>query len=72
VMNTKCLKPVSIVIPERRYHFHVDGSMNLALRCHAEGGRHSFVQGRRAPGPNAFVMNTVEGSSSDDGTHSLF
>lgn len=50
------LAPASEDAGWRRYTFYTLGQQTLFLRCHAEHGRHDFVTGHCAAGPNAFVQ----------------
>jgi len=55
----------------RRYVFHYEGNsaFNLTQRCYAEGGRHTFVTGVRAPGPNVFLDCVAVNENNDSGPH---
>jgi hypothetical protein len=55
----------------RRYVFHIEGNaaFNLIQRCYGEGGRHTFVTGIRAPGPNVFLDCLAVNENNDSGPH---
>ena len=45
----------SVIMGSHRYPFKVNGQLNLVQRCMTFAGRHEFVNGPRAWGPNVFV-----------------
>jgi hypothetical protein len=55
VEDCTSLEPVSEIGGYRRHSFYTSGQMTLFQRCQAEHGRHDFVAGYLAAGPNAFV-----------------
>lgn len=55
VQDCSSLAPASKIDGGRRYPFHLEGQLNLVLRCYSEEARHAFVVGARVPGPNTFV-----------------
>lgn len=56
VEDCQYLEPVSENAGLRRTSFYVMGQQCLVQRCFAREGRHDFVTGYCAPGPNAFVQ----------------
>jgi hypothetical protein len=64
------LDPKSEVTGGRRYPFYVDkGIGNLFQRCFARNGRHNFVSGARATGPNVWLDCLGVENHADDGPH---
>jgi hypothetical protein len=63
------LDPKSLVTGGRRYPFHVEGQQMLVRNAYAKGGRHDFVVGGMAVGPNVFVDCRSDGALSDSGPH---
>ncbi len=56
VEDCQYLEPVSENAGLRRTSFYVMGQQCLVQRCYARQGRHDFVTGYCAAGPNAFVQ----------------
>ena len=56
VKDCQYLEPVSENAGLRRTSFYVMGQQCLVQRCYARQGRHDFVTGFCAAGPNAFVQ----------------
>ena len=56
VEDCQYLEPVSENVGLRRTSFYVMGQQCLVQRCYARQGRHDFVTGFCAAGPNAFVQ----------------
>jgi hypothetical protein len=69
IQDCACLDPVSQIIPSRRYSFGVRGQQVLVQRCYTRGGRHDFMTGYQAHGPNAFVDCLAEETHADSGPH---
>ena len=69
VQDCACLRPVSLVMGNRRYPFHLDGSMSLVQRCYARDARHGYSSSARAPGPNVFLDCLSEKAYADIGPH---
>lgn len=54
----------------RRYSFHIENAeFILVQRCFTREGRHDFVSGARASGPNVFVDCRADSTHSDIGPH---
>lgn len=56
VQDCQYLEPVSENAGHRRTSFYVMGQQCLVERCYSRQGRHDFVTGTNAAGPNAFVQ----------------
>lgn len=56
VQDCQYLEPVSENAGLRRMSFYVMGQQCLVERCYSHQGRHDFVTGANAAGPNAFVQ----------------
>ena len=69
VRNCHYLDPKSKITGSRRYSFNNDGQLNLFIDCFASGGRHDFVTGARACGPNVFYKGKSINAQSDIGPH---
>jgi hypothetical protein len=69
VEDAQCLDPKSIVTGGRRYSFYIEGQQNLVKNAFSRGGRHDFVLGPQAAGPNVFVDCWAQSSSNDTGPH---
>merc|ERR1712151_318478 len=69
VENSTSLAPVSQIVGGRRYAFTIDGQLSLVRQCRSEDGRHSFVTGSRAAGPNVFANSVSTRDWSDIGPH---
>jgi len=69
VEDVSNLEPVSSLSGGHRYPFALDGSETLVQRVFSEDGRHDFVLGSTAPGPNVFLFATAVGANSDTGPH---
>jgi hypothetical protein len=71
VEDCQYLEPVSENAGLRRTSFYVMGQQCLVQRCYARQGRHDFVTGFCAAGPNAFVQcEAVEAFSYSGGLDS--
>jgi hypothetical protein len=71
VEDCQYLEPVSENAGLRRTSFYVMGQQCLVQRCYARQGRHDFVTGFCAAGPNAFVQcEAVEALSYSGGLDS--
>lgn len=69
VDNCTSLAPISQIVGGRRYAFNIDGQLNLVRNCQSEDGRHSYVTGSRAAGPNVFANSMSTRDWSDIGPH---
>jgi len=69
VQDSSCLDPISRIKGGRRYSFLVAGQLTLVQRCYAREGRHDFVLGATAPGPNVFLDCTADNAHADSGPH---
>jgi hypothetical protein len=69
VEDVQCLDPKSKVTGGRRYSFYIEGQQNLVKNAFSRGGRHDFVVGALAAGPNVFVVCWAQNALSDSGTH---
>ncbi len=69
VEDSEFLDPKSQVTGGRRYSFYVEGQQTLVRNVYARGGRHDFVVGPWAAGPNVFVDTRADGALSDSGPH---
>jgi hypothetical protein len=69
VEDAQFLDPKSQVTGGRRYPFYVEGQQILVKNAYARGGRHDFVVGPLAVGPNVFVDSRADGSLNDSGPH---
>jgi len=69
VQDCAFLRPVSRIVGNRRYPFHIDGSMSLVQRCYAREARHAYSSSARAPGPNVFLDCLSEKAYADIGPH---
>ena len=67
VEDCQYLEPVSENAGLRRTSFYVMGQQCLVQRCYARQGRHDFVTGFCAAGPNAFVQCEAEEALSYSG-----
>lgn len=67
VEDCDSLHPVSEIGGYRRHTFFTMGQQTLFIRCHAEQGRHDFVAGHAAAGPNAFVQCEADEALGDSG-----
>lgn len=56
VQDCQYLEPVSENAGHRRTSFYIMGQQCLVERCYSRQGRHDFVTGTAAAGPNAFVQ----------------
>jgi hypothetical protein len=70
VEDTAIFDQKSQITGGRRYPYQVGSGMgNLFQRCYARSGRHNFVTGSRAPGPNVWLDCLAEDNNADDGPH---
>jgi hypothetical protein len=69
VENSTQLAPISQITGGRRYAFNIDGQLSMVRRCRSEDGRHSYVTGSKAAGPNVFVDSVSTRDWSDIGPH---
>ena len=69
VDNCKMLDAKSTIDGSRRYSFNVDGQRNLVKNCTTRDGRHDYVNGSRACGPNVFYNCTATLQNNDIGPH---
>lgn len=69
VENATSIDPVSIIMGGRRYPFNIDGQRSLFRNCNSEHGRHTYVTGRMATGPNVFVDGVARYDHNDIGPH---
>ncbi len=69
VRDCRNLDPKSKITGSRRYSFNNDGQLNLFINCFASGGRHDYVTGARACGPNVFYNCRAENTYADIGPH---
>ncbi|MGD9555793.1 MAG: alpha-L-fucosidase [Mangrovibacterium sp.] len=69
VLNSQCLDPKSVITGGRRYSFNCNGQLNLFRNCYARNGRHDYVTGSRACGPNVFTHCSAQEAHSDIGPH---
>jgi hypothetical protein len=64
------LDPVSQIDGGRRYSFYVDDAIGtLFQRCFSTEGRHNFVTGSRATGPNVWLDSLAINNHNDEGPH---
>ncbi|MDX9747162.1 MAG: T9SS type A sorting domain-containing protein [Paludibacter sp.] len=69
VDNCAMYDPISLIDGGRRYSFIVDGQRNLVQNCFTRNGRHDYVTGAKAAGPNVFYNSTSTLQRNDMGTH---
>lgn len=69
VKNCTSLSPKSKIEGGRRYSFNNDGQLNLIRDCIASEGRHDYVTGAKAAGPNVFYNCKAENAKADIGPH---
>lgn len=70
VQDSAYLEGKSVITGGRRYPFAIQkGTGNLFQRCYTDEGRHDFVTGSLAAGPNVFLDCYSEGSHADTGPH---
>ena len=62
VEDVEALDPVSEVGGWRRRVFHTEGELTLFQRCRSRAGKHDFVAGHAAAGPNVFLDSSTDGS----------
>jgi hypothetical protein len=72
VADSANLDPVSLIEGGRRYSFQASGQQGLITRCYSRGGRHDFVQGARALGPNTFLDCFAENAFGTSEPHHRF
>ena len=61
--------PVSKITGGRRYAFNVDGAFTLMQGLKSDHGRHDYVSGSRAPGPNVWRNAVSTNMHADIGPH---
>ena len=61
--------PVSRIVGGRRYAFNTDGAFVLMQNLRSDLGRHDYVSGSRAPGPNVWRDAVSTNMQSDIGPH---
>lgn len=70
VQDCAYIEPISEVTGGRRYSFAIQsGTGNLFQRCYTNGGRHDYVTGALAAGPNVFLDCYSENCKSNTGPH---
>lgn len=70
IQDAAYLDPISQIVGQRRYAFDVTGSIGILFqRLFARGGRHNFVTGAKATGPNVWLDAIAVDNFSDDGPH---
>ena len=69
MIDLKMMDAVSPITGGRRYSFHTEGDTNLFVRCAARRGRHDFVSGSLAVGPNVWLDSESTAAYSDIGPH---
>lgn len=69
VINCSCFEAKSIITGERRYSFSNAGQLNLVMNCQTTEGRHDYVTGAKAGGPNVFYNSTAKKTHADIGPH---
>src|SRR5215204_2440908 len=69
VLNSNCFDHKSLITGSRRYSFNNNGQLNLFMNCHTTDGRHDFVTGARACGPNVFYNCSAKKTHADIGPH---
>ncbi|TKB98685.1 hypothetical protein [Pedobacter cryophilus] len=69
VDNCKMLDAKSQITGGRRYSFNVDGQRTLVKNCTTRSGRHDYVTGSIAAGPNVFYNCTATLQQNNIGPH---
>ena len=69
IIDASSIDPVSVITGGRRYGFNTEGDTNLFFRCYVRHGRHDFVTGSLAVGPNVWADSVSDKSYSDIGPH---
>jgi hypothetical protein len=69
VINCKNIDPISISTGGRKYSFMIGGQRCLVKNCYSKGGRHDFVLGSRAAGPNVFIDGVSDNQLDHSGPH---
>lgn len=70
IQDCAMLEPISQTTGGRKYSFAIqDGTGNLFQRCYTNGGRHDYVTGSKAAGPNVFLDCYAENCKSNTGPH---
>lgn len=70
VQNCHCLKPISIILGNRRYAFYVSGGQLCLVRdCSCEYDRHGFATSNRTLGPSVFLNCTMTNAEQEAGPH---
>lgn len=69
VKDCHSLDPKSKITGSRRYSFNNDGQLNLFMNCTATEGRHDYVTGAKACGPNVFYNCRASQTHADIGPH---
>lgn len=69
VQDCTCLDMKSRIVGGLRYSFNLCGQQVLVTRCHAETGRHDWVNGSQVVGPNVFYDNVSEQGNSVSEPH---
>lgn len=69
VQQCRSLAPISQIIGDRRYPFHVNGELTLVRDCYSEEGRHDFANSQLVAGPNVFVDSQAVNAYDGSGPH---
>ena len=69
VLNCRSERPISQVLPMRRYTFYINGVNCLVEGCHADSARHAYVTGAEALGPSVFYNSGATNELNDSGPH---
>ncbi len=69
VQNSQSLDAKSEITGGRRYSFSCNGQLNLFKNCFSTEGRHDYVTGSRALGPNVFTRCKSKKAHADIGPH---
>jgi hypothetical protein len=69
VLDCASAEPKSVITGARRYSFNLNGQQSLVMNCAASEGRHDFVSGTTAKGPNVFSHCTASRAINECGPH---